>query len=336
MFSKLIDKRQLQSRKLLFCLTTLVLWALQMAFLSLMLLSVKYYLHQVIERELESSMTLFIQQNQNLISLPDVYAPVFDENSLSGLNFVRIIKNNEQLLYSTSADDHLDFRSLAELDPHQSGSWLPLFKDDSDEFVWNILSVSPVDNFIIQVGSRDHYLHRMYTSLVHFLWMSIVPSLIVSALLAYVGFRLSLLPLNYLAERLLTVQTDKEGLLEVSSDGRIIDKTVKKMHTVFSSEPVDLQAFVSPSLGPCCAEFIHYREELPGAFHAFQVKPSYFNFWEITRRQLTGAGLANENIEISGICTSCSNDYFSYRRACRNGDGRTGRHCAVISLQSMR
>src|SRR5210317_224938 len=125
MFSRLIDKRQLQNRKLLFCLTTLVLWALQMAFLSVMLQSVKYYLHEVIERELESSMTMFIQQNQNLISLPDRYAPVFDENSISGLNFVRIIKINEQLLYSRSADDHLDFRSLAELDPHQSGSWLP-------------------------------------------------------------------------------------------------------------------------------------------------------------------------------------------------------------------
>ncbi len=221
MFSRLIEKRQLQNRKLLFCLTTLVLWVLQMVFLSVMLQSVKYYLHQVIERELESSMTMFVQQNQNLISLPDRYAPVFDENSLSGLSFVRIIKNNEQLLYSTSADDHLDFRSLAELDPHESGSWLPLFKEESNEqVVWNVLSVSPVDNFVIQVGSRDQYLHRMYTDLVHFLWLSVLPSLLLSALLAYVGFRLSLLPLNYLAERLLTVQTDKEGLLEVPSDGR--------------------------------------------------------------------------------------------------------------------
>lgn len=115
----------------------------------------------------------------------------------------------------------------------------------------------------------------------------------------------------------------------------IIDKTVKKMQRVFGSDPINLHAFVSPSLGPCCAEFIHYKKELPPGFHAFQVKPHYFDFWGISRYQLTGAGLAGENIEIAGICTSCSNDYFSYRRACRNGDGGTGRHCAVISLQSM-
>ena len=113
----------------------------------------------------------------------------------------------------------------------------------------------------------------------------------------------------------------------------IINKTVKKMTAVFNSDPITLYAYISPSLGPCCAEFIHYRQELPYDFYPFQVKPHYFDFWEISRYQLTGAGLAHNNIEIAGICTSCSNDYFSYRRACRNGDGRTGRHCAVISLQ---
>jgi YfiH family protein len=113
----------------------------------------------------------------------------------------------------------------------------------------------------------------------------------------------------------------------------IIDKTVKKMGLVFGSDPINLHAFVSPSLGPCCAEFIHYKKELPCDFHAFQVKPHYFDFWKISRYQLTGAGLVGEHIEVAGICTSCSNDYYSYRRACRDGDGRTGRHCAVISLQ---
>ncbi len=114
----------------------------------------------------------------------------------------------------------------------------------------------------------------------------------------------------------------------------IIDTTVRRMSAVFGSTPDDMHAFVSPSLGPCCAEFIHYQKELPREFHPFQVRPNYFDFWEISRQQLTGAGLSAKNIDISGICTSCSSDYFSYRRACRNGDGRTGRHCAVISLRS--
>jgi len=113
----------------------------------------------------------------------------------------------------------------------------------------------------------------------------------------------------------------------------IIGKTVARMHTVFCSWPDDIQAFISPSLGPCCAEFVHYRRELPEDFHSFQVKPNYFDFWEISRYQLVGAGLVKNNIETAAVCTSCSGDYFSYRRACRAGDGKTGRQCAVISLQ---
>ena len=113
----------------------------------------------------------------------------------------------------------------------------------------------------------------------------------------------------------------------------IVNNTVGQMHAVFGSAPDDMHAFISPSLGPCCAEFIHYQKELPGEFLPFQVKPNHFDFWEISRQQLTAAGLSDHNIAISGICTSCSKDYFSYRRACRSGDGRTGRHCAVISLR---
>jgi signal transduction histidine kinase len=220
MFSKLIDKRSLQNGKLIFVITTLVLWGLQLAFLSIMLHSVKFYLHHIIGEELQNSITLFLQRNEHLLSFPDGYASLFDENSLGGLNFVRIIKDNEQWLYSTSTDNRLDFRSLAELDPYESGCWLPLFKESStDPVVWNVLSLSPLDNLLIQAGSRDQYLHRVYTNLVRFLWFSVIPALLVAAFLAYIGFRLSLFPLNYLAERLLTVQTDKQGLLEVSSSG---------------------------------------------------------------------------------------------------------------------
>ena len=112
----------------------------------------------------------------------------------------------------------------------------------------------------------------------------------------------------------------------------IIEKTVRKLSTWYSTDPKNLRAWISPSLGPCCAEFRNFKKELPTSFQRFQVKPSYFDFWEITRYQLRSAGVPNPQIEVNGICTSCSPDYFSYRRACKNGDGRTGRHCAVICL----
>ena len=112
----------------------------------------------------------------------------------------------------------------------------------------------------------------------------------------------------------------------------IIGKTVEKMKTVYGSVPGDIEAYISPSLGPCCAEFVNYPLEFPSSFLDFQVKENYFDFWQISRSQLLTAGLKDKLIETAGICTSCSSDYFSYRRACREGDGRTGRCATVIAL----
>lgn len=113
----------------------------------------------------------------------------------------------------------------------------------------------------------------------------------------------------------------------------IIGKTIARMQENFSTNPGDLEAMVSPSLGPCCAEFINYKEELPEEFLRFRVGDNHFDFWKITRWQLRNCGLRDEAITVAGICTACSPDYFSYRRACRTSNGRTGRNCSVIALR---
>jgi YfiH family protein len=103
-------------------------------------------------------------------------------------------------------------------------------------------------------------------------------------------------------------------------------KTVSLMRERYGCRPERLLAAVSPSLGPCCAEFRHYRDELPPAFWEYQVRPTYFDFWEITRRQLQEAGIKPDHIEVAGRCTVCHReDYFSYR-----GEKVTGRMAAVI------
>jgi hypothetical protein len=107
----------------------------------------------------------------------------------------------------------------------------------------------------------------------------------------------------------------------------VIGATVRAMVDNFAANSADLQAVISPSLGPCCAEFGNYRRELPAWMHDFQVRPAYFDFWAITRVQLREAGLQPGNINALSICTRCSADYFSFRRA-----RVTGRCATVIGL----
>lgn len=103
---------------------------------------------------------------------------------------------------------------------------------------------------------------------------------------------------------------------------------VQSMERSFGSKPSDLLVCISPSLGPNSAEFIHYKQELPSEFLAFQVKESYFDFWEISRAQLEACGVLSHHIEIAQIDTYLNpHDYFSFRR-----DRATGRHGTIASL----
>lgn len=108
----------------------------------------------------------------------------------------------------------------------------------------------------------------------------------------------------------------------------IAAQCVAAMEREFGSQPVDLIAAVSPSLGPCCGEFIHFSTELPAALHRYQVKPLYFDFWAMSRDQLSAAGVPASQISVAGICTVCNQDYFSYRR-----DKETGRFASIIGLK---
>lgn len=111
------------------------------------------------------------------------------------------------------------------------------------------------------------------------------------------------------------------------SVGNIIGVIIQAMTAAYGTRPEDLFAGIGPSLGPCCAEFLHHRTELPSSFHPYQVRHNFFDFWAISRDQLLAAGVRRERIEIARRCTVCCPEFFSYR-----GEGRTGRFAAVIGL----
>jgi YfiH family protein len=109
----------------------------------------------------------------------------------------------------------------------------------------------------------------------------------------------------------------------------IIGRTIEAMIHNFDCRPDRLQAGIGPSLGPCCAEFINYRDEIPAVFWNYKDSNDHFDFWTISRDQLRRAGVPEKNIEISRICTRCRTDeFYSYRAA-----KTTGRFAAVIGLK---
>lgn len=106
---------------------------------------------------------------------------------------------------------------------------------------------------------------------------------------------------------------------------RVVDTLRRELGT----QAHNLVVCISPSLGPDHAEFKNFKQELPQDFWAFQKKPNYFDFWEVSRMQLANCGIPEKNIEIAGVCTYCNGeDYFSYRR-----EKDTGRNATVVALK---
>jgi YfiH family protein len=110
----------------------------------------------------------------------------------------------------------------------------------------------------------------------------------------------------------------------------VLGAAVARLRERFGCRPADLFAAISPSLGPCCAEFRHFRRELPPEFWPYQVRPNYFDLWRLSRDQLMKAGLPAAHLDLAGLCTRCrSAEFFSYRR-----DQITGRQGTVIGLKA--
>lgn len=118
------------------------------------------------------------------------------------------------------------------------------------------------------------------------------------------------------------------------TEQEILFKTVQKMQEVFKSNPQDIMAGISPSIGKCC-----YEVDWNVAQHFEKVKNAYtlkdndkyrLDLPHINQQQLLNIGLKKENIEMSNICTACHVEaYFSYRKE----QGCSGRFMSMIGLK---
>jgi hypothetical protein len=116
------------------------------------------------------------------------------------------------------------------------------------------------------------------------------------------------------------------------TEQQIALKTVKKMQEAFNSNPEDIIAGVAPSIGRCCYEVdwnvAQHFEAIENAYDK-KDKKYMLDLPYINKLQLLNAGLVEENIEMSNICTACEvEDYFSYRKE----GGCSGRFMSMIGL----
>jgi YfiH family protein len=122
--------------------------------------------------------------------------------------------------------------------------------------------------------------------------------------------------------------------------GRIGQKSVEEMSKAFGSHPENILAVIGPSICMDCYEigddvadeFIRAfsSEEQSTILVKNQRNRYQLNLWEANRRILLAAGLKDENIHLSGVCTSCNCEIlFSHRRS----RGKRGSLAAFLAIK---
>jgi YfiH family protein len=115
------------------------------------------------------------------------------------------------------------------------------------------------------------------------------------------------------------------------SIANIIGRTIHSMTAAYGCRPQDLLCGIGPSLGPCCAQFVNYRQEIPQPFWRYRRSRDRFDFWQISVDQLNESGVGRENIRLAGMCTKCNRHlFFSYR-----ADQKTGRFASVVGIRAV-
>jgi YfiH family protein len=143
---------------------------------------------------------------------------------------------------------------------------------------------------------------------------------------------------------------------------RIVEKGVGEFRRQFGSDPADMKAAIGPGIHRCCYEVSEdfpdkFRAQFPyadGLFeevfssdpvrrkypllfmnqrapgHGEPPRTAHLDLVEANRRQLLEAGVREQNIWISDLCTSCRTDLlFSHRRE----KGVTGRMLGAIGIK---
>lgn len=119
----------------------------------------------------------------------------------------------------------------------------------------------------------------------------------------------------------------------------ISGKMVERMVSDYGCNTEDIIAGIGPSIGMCCYEVdkdvCEEFVELPfiteeGWFYAKENGKFDLNLWRIIFDNLMYAGLKEENIMISGLCTCCNSDVLFSHRASK---GKRGTMAGMISLR---
>lgn len=121
--------------------------------------------------------------------------------------------------------------------------------------------------------------------------------------------------------------------------GRIGEKVVKKMTERYGTNPADIVAAIGPAISVCCyevdkpcADNFNTLDDLDSSRFVFQKENGKYmiDLLETNRQILVSAGIKNENITVSDVCTNCNNELLWSHRATKGKRGTMSAFMCIV------
>lgn len=121
--------------------------------------------------------------------------------------------------------------------------------------------------------------------------------------------------------------------------GRIGEKVVNKMTELYGTNPADIVAAIGPAISVCCyevdkpcADNFYALSDLDSSRFVFPKENGKYmiDLLETNRQILEAAGVKNENISVSDVCTNCNSELLWSHRATK---GKRGTMSAFLCIK---
>lgn len=121
--------------------------------------------------------------------------------------------------------------------------------------------------------------------------------------------------------------------------GRIGKKVVNKMTELYGTNPTDIVAAIGPAISVCCyevdkpcADNFYALSDLDSSRFVFPKENGKYmiDLLETNRQILVAAGVKNENITVSDVCTNCNSELLWSHRATK---GKRGTMSAFMCIK---
>ena len=121
--------------------------------------------------------------------------------------------------------------------------------------------------------------------------------------------------------------------------GRIGEKVVKKMTELYGTNPADIVAAIGPAISVCCyevdkpcADNFYALSDLDSSRFVFPKDNGKYmiDLLETNRQILVAAGVKNENITVSDVCTNCNSELLWSHRATKGKRGTMSAFMCIV------